>query len=107
MKHNHPEGYFALPKINYGPVILVLHAWWGLNETIKFFCRRLAELGFLALTLDIYHGEKAETIQDVEVLGQALDSKAAHPGNLVENDPYETRANVEGFENALGKPIDR
>jgi carboxymethylenebutenolidase len=28
--------------------VLVLHAWWGLNDTMKAFCNRLAESGFTA-----------------------------------------------------------
>ena len=43
-----PEGYLALPESGTGPGVLVLHAWWGLNNTIKAFCTRLAEAGFVA-----------------------------------------------------------
>jgi carboxymethylenebutenolidase len=53
---------------------LVLHAWWGLNDTMKAFCARLAESGFVAFAPDLYHGKVADTIADAETLGQALDA---------------------------------
>jgi carboxymethylenebutenolidase len=69
-----PQGFLAVPPTGTGPGILVLHAWWGLNETIKAFCRRLAEAGFVAFAPDLYHGEVADTIAGAEALGQALDA---------------------------------
>ena len=54
--------------------MLVLHAWWGLNDTIKAFCTRLAESGFVAFAPDLYHGKVADTIADAETLGKALDA---------------------------------
>jgi carboxymethylenebutenolidase len=73
MLHTQPEGYFAAPPTGHGPGILVLHAWWGLNETIKGVCDRLAQEGFVAFAPDLYHGQVADTIAAAEALGQALD----------------------------------
>jgi carboxymethylenebutenolidase len=70
-----PPGYLAAPSIHDGSGILVLHAWWGLNDTIKTFCDRLAGSGFFAFAPDLYHGQVAEDIAAAEVLGQALDSR--------------------------------
>ena len=56
-----------------GPGVLVLHAWWGLNATMKGICDRLAEAGFVAFAPDLYHGKVAETIPEAEALGGALD----------------------------------
>ena len=53
---------------------MVLHAWWGLNDTIKAFCTRLAESGFVAFAPDLYHGKVADNIADAEALGGALDA---------------------------------
>jgi carboxymethylenebutenolidase len=53
---------------------LVLHAWWGLNDTLKAFCTRLAESGFVAFAPDLYHGKVADNIADAEILGSALDA---------------------------------
>lgn len=74
MTQSQPQGFLAVPATGTGPGVLVLHAWWGLNETIKAFCTRLAEAGFIAFAPDLYHGQVAETIADAEILGQALDA---------------------------------
>lgn len=69
-----PQGFLALPPSGRGPGILVLHAWWGLNDTIKAFCTRLADTGFIAFAPDLYHGKIAGTIPEAEALGGALDA---------------------------------
>ncbi|NDJ75342.1 MAG: dienelactone hydrolase family protein [Chloroflexi bacterium] len=72
MPSNQPDGYLALPASGSGSGVLVLHAWWGLNDTIKSFCTRLAEAGFVAFAPDLYHGQVADTIADAETLAEAL-----------------------------------
>ena len=74
MPDNQPEGYLAIPATGQGNPVLVLHAWWGLNDTIKAFCTRLAEAGFVAFAPDLYHGAVADTITDAETLGRSLDA---------------------------------
>ena len=74
MQFTQPDGYLALPPSGSGRGVLVLHAWWGLNETMKAFCRRLAQSGFTAFAPDLYHGMVADNIPDAESLGQALDA---------------------------------
>ena len=76
MPHAQPDGYLALPPTGNGSGVLVLHAWWGLNKTMKDFCTRLADAGFVAFAPDLYHGRVADTIADTEVLGKALDANA-------------------------------
>lgn len=68
-------GFLALPLAGSGPGVLVLHAWWGLNDTIKAVCMRLAEAGFVAFAPDLYRGETAATVADAERLGAALDAE--------------------------------
>lgn len=55
--------------------MLVLHAWWGLNDAAKAFCARLSQAGFVAFAPDLYHGKVATTIADAESLGKALDAR--------------------------------
>ena len=74
MAQSQPQGFLAVPATGKGPGVLVLHAWWGLNDTMKDFCNRLAESGFLAFAPDLYHGKIAKTIPDAEALGKALDA---------------------------------
>jgi carboxymethylenebutenolidase len=72
MTHSQPQGFLAVPPTDKGPGVLVLHAWWGLNDTMKAFCRRLAGSGFVAFAPDLYHGRVADNISDAETLGKAL-----------------------------------
>jgi carboxymethylenebutenolidase len=74
MTHSQPQGFLAVPPIGKGSGVLVLHAWWGLNDTIKTFCTRLAQAGFVAFAPDLYHGKVAVSIADAETLGKALDA---------------------------------
>lgn len=74
MSPSQPLGFLAVPADGEGPGVLVLHAWWGLNDTIRAFCSRLAEEGFLAFAPDLYHGAVAETIPDAESLAAALNA---------------------------------
>lgn len=69
-----PDGFLAVPASGKGAGILVLHAWWGLNDTIKAVCTRLAEAGFVAFAPDLYHGKIADTIPGAETLAQSLDT---------------------------------
>src|SRR3990172_8344188 len=74
MTHSPPQGFLAVPPNGKGPGVLVLHAWWGLNDTIKAFCTQLAESGFVAFAPDLYHGKVADTIADAETLGGSVDA---------------------------------
>jgi carboxymethylenebutenolidase len=72
MSQNQPDGYLATPASGTGDPVLVLHAWWGLNDTLKTFCTRLAGAGFVAFAPDLYHGKVADTIAEAETLVAAL-----------------------------------
>jgi carboxymethylenebutenolidase len=70
-----PDGYLAMPAAGKGSPVMVLHAWWGLNDTIKSFCNRLAEAGFVVFAPDLYHGKVTSQISEAETLGGALDAR--------------------------------
>lgn len=78
MANPQPQGFLALPKAGKGPGVLILHAWWGLNDTLKAFCTRLSESGFVAFAPDLYHGMVADTIPDAKALASGLDDSRAH-----------------------------
>jgi carboxymethylenebutenolidase len=67
------SAYLAEPTQGSGPVVLVLHAWWGLTEPFRQVCDRLAEAGFVALAPDLYHGKTAATVEEAKALVEALD----------------------------------
>lgn len=57
------EGYLARPKGRTDdlPGIIVIHEWWGLNDNIRMMTRRLAGEGYMALAVDLYNGQAAQT----------------------------------------------
>jgi len=56
---NVASGYLVKPPVGYGPGVLVIQEWWGLDSGIKEMADRLAQAGFVALAPDLYHGELA------------------------------------------------
>jgi carboxymethylenebutenolidase len=78
-----PAGCLALPASGSGAGVLVLHAWWGLNDTMRAICSRLAEGGYVAFAPDLYGGKVADTIADAEALCNALNADGARATALV------------------------
>lgn len=54
--------------------VLVLHAWWGLNDDVRAYARRLADQGFAVETPDLYGGGRIATeIPSAQALMKARD----------------------------------
>jgi len=69
------NSYLAVPKSSKGAGVLVLHAWWGLNDFFKDFCQRLAHEGFVTLAPDLYHGKTAASIGEAKQLRSKMNRK--------------------------------
>ena len=39
------------------PAVILIHEWWGLNSQIKEMASKFAELGYVALAVDLYGGK--------------------------------------------------
>ncbi len=77
MSQSIPEGVLELPASGSGPGVLVVPAWWGLNDFFKAVCKRLARQGFVAFAPDLYHGATAATIEEAKRLRSTLKQKQA------------------------------
>lgn len=61
------KGFLAYDKNKQGkrPGVLVVHEWWGHNEYARKRAKMLAELGYIALAVDMYgDGKQAEHPDD-------------------------------------------
>jgi carboxymethylenebutenolidase len=66
------KGYLATPSQPNGPGVIVLHAWWGLNQFFKDLCDRLAAEGFVAFAPDLNEGRVATTIDEAKQIMSEL-----------------------------------
>ncbi|HEY4747177.1 MAG TPA: dienelactone hydrolase family protein, partial [Steroidobacteraceae bacterium] len=57
--------------------VLLLHAWWGLNDDVRAYAERLRGEGYVTEMADLYHGRIATTIADAEKLAKGLDDARA------------------------------
>lgn len=81
----------VVPPSGKGPGVLVVHPWWGLNQTIRNYGTALAKQGFVAALPDLFDGvvvtepDDAEKLVDanwpqaVTKLTAALAELGAHP----------------------------
>ena len=69
------NGYLALPSQADAPGVIVLHAWWGLNQIFKNLCDRLASEGFVAFAPDLNDGRVATTIEEAKEIMSSLDGQ--------------------------------
>jgi carboxymethylenebutenolidase len=72
------RGYLSLPTSGKGTGILLLHAWWGLNQFAIQTCDMLAQAGFVTLAPDYYAGEVASSIDEAKSCRQKLDRKSTN-----------------------------
>jgi carboxymethylenebutenolidase len=72
------SGYLALPQgEGTHPAVIVIHEWWGLNDWVKAQADRLAKEGYIALAVDIYHGQVAKDDETAHQLMSGLDGTEA------------------------------
>ena len=61
------------------PGVLVLHAWWGLNDDTLAYADRLAAAGFAVTAPDMMGAEVATTIEDAKRQSSAAESPDTKP----------------------------
>src|SRR5438067_8664844 len=54
------------------PALVVIHGDRGLDAATKRHARRLAGLGYVALAVDLYRGERADDVLDAHIMDRGL-----------------------------------
>src|SRR5262245_51510453 len=57
--------------------VVVLHAWWGLNDDVVAYANRLADAGYGVLAPDMFDGRVTAVIEEAET--QSQEGDASHP----------------------------
>ena len=57
--------------------VVVLHAWWGLNDDVLVYADRLADAGFGVIAPDMFRGQVATDVEDAERLSNEGDAGIA------------------------------
>jgi len=71
------KGALAVPETTPAPAVLLIHEWWGLNDQIKSVAAEFANLGYLALALDLYDEKVATTRDKARAYMKAVDGAQA------------------------------
>lgn len=68
------KGYYAEPAEGRRfPGIIIVHEWWGLNDSIAGMAEELAAEGYRVLAVDLFEGEVAATSTNAQALVAAVD----------------------------------
>ena len=63
------NGFLARPDDSgKHPGLILIHEWWGLNDNIRGNARKFADLGYVALAVDLYDGEYGGTRDEAKKL---------------------------------------
>jgi carboxymethylenebutenolidase len=75
---NKVQAHLAMPE-GEGPfpAVVLIHEWWGLNDQIKAVAAELANLGFMALAVDLYKGRATDDPEEAMALMQQVDEAEA------------------------------
>jgi len=90
------RGYLATPEKPRGGVLLVLHAWWGLNDFFKTFADKLASQGFVALAPDLYDGPVAKSVEEAKELHSKVHNERIKQIVLGATDYLRTDSSISG-----------
>ncbi|MEM7443553.1 MAG: dienelactone hydrolase family protein [Pseudomonadota bacterium] len=67
----------AVPAETPAGAVLLVHEWWGLNDQIRAVAAELANLGYVALAVDLMDNQVAETPQDAQAQMAAVVAEEA------------------------------
>jgi carboxymethylenebutenolidase len=88
------KAYLSLPQQPDAPGVIVLHAWWGLNQVFKNLCDKLAAEGFVAFAPDLNEGRVAKTIDEAKEIMSSLDGQRKYDVAMAAVDALRARPEV-------------
>ena len=89
------KGYLAFPSDPGAPGVIMLHAWWGLNQFFKNLCDRLANEGFVVFAPDLNESRVAETIEEAKEIMSSLDGQRKYAVTMAALDFLRSRPEVQ------------
>ena len=68
------HGHFVIPAdmVEPFPALIVIHEWWGLNDSVRAMADSLAGLGYIVLAVDLFGGKTAATPAEARGLMQEV-----------------------------------
>lgn len=63
-------GHFVFPTdmVEPLPAVIIIHEWWGLNETVTATADRIAAQGYIVLAVDLFGGETTSDVGEARRL---------------------------------------
>jgi carboxymethylenebutenolidase len=96
------DAYLAPARSSPGAPVLLLHAWWGLNQTIRDLADRLAGDGFTIMAPDLFDGTVLTTMEDAEAFTTSIEKGDGRPDGL---NPDRIMGRVQaGLDQLLARP---
>ena len=68
----------AMPDVTPAPTLVLIHEWWGLRDEIRAVAAEYAKQGYIALAVDLYNGQNAETPPEAMKLTQTVKDNEAN-----------------------------
>lgn len=96
------KGYLAEPD-GEGPGLVVLHEWWGLDDSMRNMADRFAGEGFVTLVPDLFHGDSTEQPDEAEQqlmalnMDQAVKDMRGAVKHVLENEKCDGSVGAVGF----------
>jgi carboxymethylenebutenolidase len=95
------RAYIRIPDAARAGVV-VLHAWWGLNDDVISYADRLVAEGYAIVAPDMFDGKVATEIEDADRLSGTMDEEAGKAITLAAVDRLAERLPADAPLAALG-----
>ena len=77
------------------PALVVIHEWWGLNDWVKEQASKLADQGYVTLTIDLYRGKVATTPDEAHEIMRGVPEDRANRDLLAASSYLRAQKNVD------------